>query len=49
MDNVWPGVVASPETVSQRVKLLCDAIGDDPKTPRYINGLRVGLSRELNS
>jgi TolB-like protein len=26
--------------VSQRVKLLRDALGDDPRAPRYIGGLR---------
>jgi DNA-binding winged helix-turn-helix (wHTH) protein len=30
MQQVWPGLVVSPETVSQRVKLLRDALGDDP-------------------
>jgi TolB-like protein/DNA-binding winged helix-turn-helix (wHTH) protein/Flp pilus assembly protein TadD len=40
MDKVWTGVVVSPETVSQRVKLLRDALKDDPKAPRYIGGLR---------
>jgi adenylate cyclase len=40
MRLVWPGVVVSPETVSQRVKLLRDAIGDAPRVPRYIAGLR---------
>jgi TolB-like protein/DNA-binding winged helix-turn-helix (wHTH) protein len=40
MDQVWPGLVVSPETVSQRVKLLRDALGDDPKHPRYIVGVR---------
>jgi adenylate cyclase len=40
MRLVWPGVIVSPETVSQRVKLLRDALGDDPRTPRYIRGLR---------
>jgi TolB-like protein/DNA-binding winged helix-turn-helix (wHTH) protein/Tfp pilus assembly protein PilF len=39
-DKVWPGLVVTPETVSQRVKLLRDALGDDPKAPRYIAGLR---------
>jgi TolB-like protein len=37
---VWPGIVVSPETVSKRVTLLRDALGDDPKAPRYIAGLR---------
>jgi TolB-like protein/DNA-binding winged helix-turn-helix (wHTH) protein/lipoprotein NlpI len=40
MRLVWPGVVVSPETVSQRVKLLRDALADDPRAPRYIAGLR---------
>jgi TolB-like protein/DNA-binding winged helix-turn-helix (wHTH) protein len=40
MRLVWPGIVVSPETVSQRVKLLRDALNDDPRAPRYIGGLR---------
>lgn len=40
MTRVWKGLVVSPETVTQRVKLLRDALGDDPKQPRYIEGLR---------
>lgn len=40
MERVWPGLVVSPETVSQRVKLLRDALGDDPKNPRYVAGIR---------
>ena len=40
MAQVWPGIVVSPETVSRRVKLLRDALGDDPRAPRYIAGLR---------
>lgn len=40
MTQVWPGIVVSPETVSQRVKLLRDALGDDAHEPRYIAGLR---------
>lgn len=37
---VWPGIVVSPETVTQRVKLLRQALGDDPQQPRYIAGVR---------
>jgi hypothetical protein len=40
MRLVWPGIVVSPETVSQRIKLLRDALGDDPPEPRYVAGLR---------
>ncbi len=40
MAQVWPGLVVSLETVSQRVKLLRDALGDDPKEPRYVAGVR---------
>ncbi len=40
MTQVWPGLVVSLETVSQRVKLLRDALDDDPKQPRYIAGVR---------
>jgi len=38
--RVWPGLVISPETISQRVKLVRDALGDDPHAPRYIAGVR---------
>lgn len=37
---VWQGVVVNPETVTQRVKVLRDALGDNPAAPRYIAGLR---------
>jgi TolB-like protein/DNA-binding winged helix-turn-helix (wHTH) protein len=40
LGQVWPKVVVSPETLNQRVKLLRDALGDDPRNPRYIEGLR---------
>ena len=40
MDGVWPGLVVGPETVSQRIKLLRDSLGDDPKMPRYVAGVR---------
>jgi adenylate cyclase len=40
MRLVWPGIVVSPETVSQRIKLLRDALHDDPREPLYIAGLR---------
>jgi TolB-like protein/DNA-binding winged helix-turn-helix (wHTH) protein len=40
MERVWAGVVVNPETVTQRVKLVRDALGDDPQRPRYIAGVR---------
>ena len=39
-ERVWPGLVSTPETISQRVKLVRDALGDDPHAPRYIGGVR---------
>ncbi len=40
MDIVWPDAIVSPETISQRVKLLRSALGDDVKNPRYVGGVR---------
>ena len=40
MERVWPKAVVGPETRNQRVKLLRDALGDDPRHPRYVEGLR---------
>ena len=37
---VWADVVVSPETVTKRVNLLRDALGDHAAQPRYIVGLR---------
>jgi TolB-like protein/DNA-binding winged helix-turn-helix (wHTH) protein len=39
-ERVWPGLVIAPETITQRVKLLRDALGDDPRAPLYIEGVR---------
>jgi len=39
-ERVWPGLVITPETISQRVKLVRSALGDDPHAPRYIGGVR---------
>ena len=38
--QVWPKLVITPETISQRVKLVRSALGDDPQAPRYITGVR---------
>jgi DNA-binding winged helix-turn-helix (wHTH) protein len=40
MGQVWPGLIVSPETVSKRVMLVREAMGEDPRAPRYIGGLR---------
>jgi TolB-like protein/DNA-binding winged helix-turn-helix (wHTH) protein len=40
MLRVWPGLVVSPETVVQRIKLLRTALGDDAAEPRYVRALR---------
>ena len=40
VERVWPGRVVSPETVTQRVKLVRNAIGDDAHAPRYIGLVR---------
>jgi TolB-like protein/DNA-binding winged helix-turn-helix (wHTH) protein/Tfp pilus assembly protein PilF len=40
MSQVWQGLVVNPETVSQRIKLLRDALGDDPQAPKYVASLR---------
>ena len=40
LQQVWPGLQVSPESVAQRVKLLRSAIGDDSQQPRYILGVR---------
>jgi TolB-like protein/DNA-binding winged helix-turn-helix (wHTH) protein len=39
-ERVWPGLVVTPETIVQRVKLLRSALGDDPHSPRYVEGVR---------
>ena len=39
-ERVWPGLVVTPETIVQRVKLLRDALGDEPQAARYIEGVR---------
>ena len=39
-DRVWGGRIVSPETITQRVKILRDALGDDANQPRYVLGIR---------
>jgi DNA-binding winged helix-turn-helix (wHTH) protein/TolB-like protein/Tfp pilus assembly protein PilF len=40
MEQVWPRQVVGVETVSQRVKLLRNALGDSANQPRYLVGER---------
>jgi TolB-like protein/DNA-binding winged helix-turn-helix (wHTH) protein len=53
--RVWPGLVITLETISQRVKLVRGALGDDAHAPRYIGGVRgrgyrmVALVRPLTN
>lgn len=46
MERVWPGVFVNSETVTQRAKLLRDALSDDPKEPRYFIARR-GIGYQL--
>jgi len=48
MEQVWAGVFVNNETVKQRAKLLRDALGDDPKAPRYF-AVRRGVGYQLLS
>ena len=36
VERVWGGRAVSPDTITQRVKLLRDALGDDASAPRYV-------------
>jgi len=40
VQRLWRGRTTSPETVTQRVKLLRDALGDDADQPRYVGLVR---------
>ena len=40
MEQVWPGLVVSPETINKRANLLRDALGDDASESRYVAGVR---------
>ncbi len=40
IDRVWPGRLITPETLSQRVHLLRQALGDSGSTPQYIGVVR---------
>ncbi|MEQ9451275.1 MAG: winged helix-turn-helix domain-containing protein [Pseudomonadales bacterium] len=45
--QVWQGRIVSNETVTQRIKLLRQAIGDNAQQPRYIGLVRAGGYRIL--
>jgi TolB-like protein len=38
--EVWPDVLVSDETLSQRVRLLRESLGDDARNPRYVESVR---------
>jgi TolB-like protein/DNA-binding winged helix-turn-helix (wHTH) protein len=40
VQEVWGGVVVSDETLSQRIRLLRQALGEDGQEPRYITSVR---------
>jgi DNA-binding winged helix-turn-helix (wHTH) protein/TolB-like protein len=43
LDQVWPGVTVTPDSVYQAVASLRRQLGDDPRRPRYIaNAPRLG-------
>jgi TolB-like protein/DNA-binding winged helix-turn-helix (wHTH) protein len=46
MEQVWAGVFVNAETVTQRAKLLRDALGDNPRNPRYF-AVRRGAGYQL--
>jgi DNA-binding winged helix-turn-helix (wHTH) protein/Tfp pilus assembly protein PilF len=40
IEHVWAPAVVNEETVTQRVKLLRQALGDDGRNPRYLRSVR---------
>jgi len=49
IELVWSGRVVSPETVTQRAKLVRQALGDDAHSPKYIGMVRGAGYRLLSS
>lgn len=39
-NKVWPGLIVSPATITKRVALLREAIGDDAEHPKYVSVVR---------
>ncbi|HUD41042.1 MAG TPA: winged helix-turn-helix domain-containing protein [Dokdonella sp.] len=46
IDGVWAPAVVGEDTVTQRVKLLRQALGDDGRQPRYLRSVR-GIGYQL--
>lgn len=46
IEGVWAPIVVGEETVTQRVKLLRQALGDDGRQPRYLRSVR-GVGYQL--
>lgn len=46
IERVWAPAVVNEETITQRVKLLRQALGDDGRNPRYLRSVR-GLGYRL--
>lgn len=46
IEYVWDGVIVNQETVTQRVRLLRDAIDGDSQNPKFIETIR-GLGYRL--
>ena len=40
LSEVWPDVVVGDETLSQRVRLLRESLGDVAREPRYVESVR---------
>jgi TolB-like protein/DNA-binding winged helix-turn-helix (wHTH) protein/Tfp pilus assembly protein PilF len=40
LQRVWPEVIVSPETLTQRIKLLRQALGDSAEAPHYVAATR---------
>src|SRR5271157_6133850 len=40
LETVWPNEFVSDETLSQRVRLLRESLGDTGEKPRYVGSLR---------
>ncbi|HEX2494497.1 MAG TPA: winged helix-turn-helix domain-containing protein [Steroidobacter sp.] len=40
LEKVWPGQVVNLETVTQRMKIIRDALGEDVQAPRYFTAVR---------